>query len=519
MIVDTNELESGSTIQCDLCIIGAGAAGISIAREFDNTKLNVWLVESGGLEYESDTQNMYKGQSIGRKYPPLDVTRLRYLGGTTNHWNGLCRPLDEIDFQKRDWIAHSGWPFDRNHLLPWYKKAQSVCELNAFEYGIDYWLPEEQKSSPFKSGRIRPTMYQQSPPTRFGESYRKQLKDSSNITVCLHANVTHLQANNPPVLLRHLNIESLQGKKITIRPRVTVLACGSIENARLLLAANDVESNGLGNHHDNVGRYFMDHLTITSGALLTTKTFLSRFWYEYRIKGKPRRQLPTLLLDDELQRAEKIGNYSVILRPPARSIGVASFRRLEGQLDRGKGIDNFWQHLGNIIGDVKEVSSMLYYRYSDEENNTIEPRLYQQWEQVPNPNSRVKLSTNSDSLGLPRAELDWQLSDIDRRTLAAGQQALAREVGQLGLGRLRIDTAAEKVMPKDVMWDNHQLGTTRMHESAKQSVVDGDCRLHTVNNLYVAGGSVFPTSGSTNPTLTVVALALRLADHLREKLE
>ena len=169
MIIDANEIENGTLIQCDLCIIGAGAAGITLAREFDGSGLNVWLLESGGFEFEQDTQEMYKGSSVGRKYPPLDVTRLRYLGGTTNHWNGLCRPLDEIDFQKREWIAHSGWPFDKNHLMPWYRKAQKACELETFEYAAGYWLPKEQKPSPFESGHIRPQIYQQSPPTRFGK--------------------------------------------------------------------------------------------------------------------------------------------------------------------------------------------------------------------------------------------------------------------------------------------------------------------------------------------------------------
>jgi len=519
MIIDANEIETGSSIQCDLCIIGAGAAGITLAREFDDSDLNVWLLESGSFELEPDTQAMYKGSSVGRSYYPLDRTRLRYLGGTTNHWIGLCRPLDELDFKKRDWVSYSGWPIDRDHLIPWYRRAQVVCQLDDFFYDAVDWLPEDQKPSPFDAGNIRAEVYQHSPPTRFGKVYRDQIRKSRNITACLHANVTRLQADNPPTQLQHLRVETLQGTKFRIQPRLTVLACGSIENARLLLASNDIETKGLGNQHDLIGRFFMDNLMLPgSGALLTTARRLPDFWYHIRRKGRRKLPIPTLLLANAVQRQQAIGNYSVILRPPTRVAGVISYRYLENSIKKDREIDRFWFHLGKILGDVDDVTSMLYYRYSGNEDRPVEPTIYTQWEQVPNPDSRVTLSSDRDRLGLPRVQLDWRLSELDKHTLVAGQLALARELGSLGIGRLRIDFDEEGALPASVRGDHHQLGTTRMHEAPRQGVVDANCRLHSVNNLFVAGGSVFATAGSTNPTLTVVALALRLADHLKEKL-
>lgn len=519
MIIDAYEIEAGTSVQCDLCIIGAGAAGISLAREFDNTNLNVWLLESGNFDFERATQDMYAGTSIGRSYYPLDQTRLRYLGGTTNHWGGLCRPLDGLDFSKREWIPYSGWPFDRNHLTPWYKRAQTICELDRFDYDAESWLPEEQKPSPFAAGHLQTKVYQHSPPTRFGKTYREQIRASSNITACLHANVTNLETNDPPVHLRQLQVKTLNGIQLNIRPRITVLACGSIENARLLLSSNEIDTKGLGNQHGLVGRFFMDHLILRkSSALLTTSKLLPKFWYRPQHRKRRLMPTPTLILGNEVQEQEKISNYSVTLRPPARPAGLTSYRYIEAQLDRERGIDRFWHHLGNILGDIDDVASMLYYKHTDNENRPVEPVLYQQWEQVPNPDSRVTLSSEKDRLGLPRVKLDWQLSEIDFHTLVAGQQALAREVGRLGIGRLRTDLGKKREMPDNVRGDHHQLGTTRMHESPLQGVVDANCKLHSIDNLFIAGGSVFPTAGSANPTLTIVALALRLADHLKEKL-
>jgi len=520
MIIDVNEIESGKSIQCDLCIIGAGAAGITLAREFDDSGLNVWLLESGGFDFEQDTQDLYKGTSTGRNYYPLDRTRLRYLGGTTNHWTGVCRPLDEIDFEKRDWIKHSGWPFDKKHLLPWYKKAQIVCQLDDFIYDVSHWLPQDQQPSPFIKGNIKAIASQHSPPTRFGKVYRQQIQASCNITCCLHANVTHLQVNKTASRLQRLRIETLDGILINIQPQFTVLAGGSIENVRLLLASNDIEPMGLGNSHDLVGRFFMEHLVLTGGgALLTTKGRLPSYWYHPQYRSRRRSPTPTLLLDNELQSREETGNYSAILHSPKRNRAVRSMRYLETSMRKGREIDDLWEHLGNIIVDIDDVASNLYYRSTDNSKEPIEPVLYQQWEQVPNPDSRIVLSSERDRLGLPRVTLDWRLSEIDRHTLVAGQQAMAREVGQLGIGRLRIDTEATEAMPDAVHGGYHQLGMTRMHEFPDRGVVNADCRLHSIDNLYIAGGSVFPTAGSSNPTLTVVALALRLADHLKEKLQ
>lgn len=516
MIVDANKIENSTVIQCDICIIGAGAAGITLARELDGSELNVWLLESGGFDFERETQDLYKGTTSGHPYFELDETRLRYLGGTTNHWSGMCRPLDEIDFEARDWIPGSGWPFDRNHLLPWYRRAQVVCELGEFTYDASRWLPENQHVLPFTEGTFTSSVYQRSVPTRFGRTYRSQLKKSRNVTLCLHANVTHLQANQSGKQLQSLHIATLENNRLRIEPRTCILAGGSIENARLLLASNDANANGLGNENDLVGRYFMDHLVLSrNGALMTTTGLVPQSYYIPYYRHRGRSVNLTVLLAKAAQRQQQTANYSAMFFPVLLSEGVKSYRRLTRKFKNNKEVDDWWHHIGNMLGDFDEVASKFYYDHLTTKPAPLQLEFYNQWEQAPDPDNRVSLGSDKDALGMQRANIAWRLGEIDRRTLLKAHEVMALEAGRTGIGRVRPGIMENDPLPASVRGDNHQMGTTRMHTDPALGVVDANCRLHTVANVYIAGGSVFPTCGSTNPTLTVVALALRLADHIK----
>lgn len=145
MVIDGRSVPSGHVVDTDVCIVGAGAAGITLAKEFINAPFRVCVLESGGFEYDAATQSLYAGDTAGQPYFPLDVCRLRYFGGTTNHWSGFCRPLDDLDFQVRDWVPHSGWPFPKSELIPYYERAQAVCELGPFAYEYADWEPQAQR--------------------------------------------------------------------------------------------------------------------------------------------------------------------------------------------------------------------------------------------------------------------------------------------------------------------------------------------------------------------------------------
>ena len=266
MFIDARNLQNGHRIEADICIIGAGAAGITIAREYANSSTTVALLESGGLEFDQEIQNLYTGKNIGLPSFPVHVNRLRYFGGTTNHWAGHCRPLDPIDFEQRDWVPHSGWPISKQDLDSYYERAQPVVGLGAYEYeDLAYWqkriglpLPEME----LKPDRLYSAVYNKSPPTRFGREYREELAKSANVSVYLHTNVLEILGNDTATRVSGLKAACIDGPELSVSAKIFILATGGMENARLLLLSDTTNPAGIGNDKGLVGRYFMDHLLL-----------------------------------------------------------------------------------------------------------------------------------------------------------------------------------------------------------------------------------------------------------------
>ena len=268
MHTDARELPANTIIEGDLCIIGAGAAGISIAMDWIGTPYKVILLEGGGFDYDDRVQELYEGKTTGQHYYPLKSARLHYFGGTTGHWAGFCSTFDEIDFEKRDWIPHSGWPISRKDLDPFYIRAQKNLELGPYNYDWKYW----QKSDPALKSMMKDEsvvwnkLWQFSPPTQFGTKYRDTIVKAKNIHLYTYANVVDINANENMAAIRQVTIKNYTGKEYTVKAKHFVMACCSIQNARVLLASNKQAPKGIGNDNDNVGRYFMEHLEINAGT-------------------------------------------------------------------------------------------------------------------------------------------------------------------------------------------------------------------------------------------------------------
>jgi choline dehydrogenase-like flavoprotein len=523
VFVDARRLENGARIDADVCIIGGGAAGITIAREFLETGAQVCLLESGGFEFENATQTLYEGANVGLPYYDLRVLRLRFLGGTTNHWGGWCRPLDPIDFEARPGIPHSGWPFGIEHLDPFYRRAHVVCEAGPYDYDVENWISEEQPRLPLPEDKFITTAMRKSPPTRFGQVYREAIDRSANVKAYLHANVTEIVADETGRSITRARVATLEGGEFTVEAGRFILATGAIENARLLLASNGVRSAGLGNDHDHVGRYFMEHLMLPGAMLLLADPDRSMEFY-YEPLAEDVRGVGFLRVAPQVLRDEQLLNTRILFMPGVAqelamkdSDGVLSATMLFSALRSGRRPENLTSHVANVIKDLDKIAIYSYRRAFREAAAPIS--LQHQIEQSPNPDSRVKLGSDRDALGVPRVELDWRFGEPEQRTLRRVNEILAQQVGAAGIGRLRIvEDDEETGWPPGVRGAWHQMGTTRMSEDAGDGVVDPDCRVHGISNLFVAGSSVFPTSGTSNPTLTIVALALRLADHIKELL-
>lgn len=523
MFLDFRQLEAGKIIETDICIIGAGAAGITLAYSFIGSNIGVCLLESGGFEYNDPIQSLYEGEPLGVTSPhTLLGCRLRYFGGTTNHWVGMCTPLSKVDFEPRSWLPYSGWPIRKEDLDPYYEQAQRICELGPYRYDVEALTDESQPFPSFDATKVVPRFWQVSTPTRFGTNYRDALEDAQDIRVYLYANVTQLETNETASEVQSVKIRTLDGHTGSVRARYVVLACGAIENSRILLLSNGVENHGLGNSNGLVGRFFMVHpLSESSGNVLANDTRrLTPLLDAYMKEGVKVRA--GLGLSKEAQQRYQILNYSGRIKVSwDRDTGYHNLQELARDMKRGNWPDEFGEKLWNVVKDLDSAAKGLYNKargkpYRGEQITGI--YVLSQSEQAPNPDSRVILSEQHDQLGLRKIKVDWRLCELDRRTIRKAIELIGEELGRLGLGRIKL---ADWLVERNSEWAKalrgscHHMGTTRMADDPKRGVVDQNCRLHTVHNLYMAGSSVFPTTGYANPTLTIVALTLRLASHLK----
>lgn len=483
MFLDFRRPAAPENFEFDICIIGAGPAGISLALALAGSGARVGLLESGGYDGEPGTQALYEGESVGFHHTGLDTCRLRFLGGSSNCWNGWCAPLEDIDFEQRDWVPHSGWPIALADLAPWYVGARTLCEVTPHGNSEALWekLPFHREA--FDGARVRTPFWQYSPPTRFGQRYRSRLTNAPGITVLLHTNAIAIETTEQADRATGIAIATLAGRRGHVSARFIVVACGGIENARLLLASNERVPSGLGNARDQVGRYFMEHPYAISGYVVS-RHFDHLSTVEKKIDGA---KLESVFCTGfETQRKFQVLNSMALVWPDEEVAHLFTWGR-------------------GALPDIPDGFSAY--------------ALMSQSEQSPNPASRIRLSDERDPFGRSRAKMDWRLLPIDKKTVRIQMEQLGAELARLDLGRLKL---ADWLLDGDALWGmgggNHHMGTTRMGDDPASSVVDRNCKVHGLDNLYVAGSSVFATSGWANPTLTIVALSLRLADELKAKL-
>lgn len=558
MIVDARTVDDGEVLQTDLCVIGAGPAGIALARECIGEDFRVCLLESGGFEPDEALHALSKGESIGLPYDRLDDARYRGFGGASRTWSldvgggqpGVrLRALDPIDFEKRDWVPHSGWPFDRAHLEPFYDRAHRFFQVGPVDYEPGRWEdPRTRPRLPLRGDRVKSTIFQFGRAQPLAEEYRNDINRAANVTAYIYANVTELETDPDGTRVERARVACLPGgtfvlmaseggfQRVRVAPlaasrfrvaaRVFVLAAGGTENARLLLLSRRDHTAGLGNQHGLVGRFFMEHPHIWSGRFVPAAPASPERTALYRIHpvgGVP--IMAKLTLSDEVRRRERLLGYTVSIHPlpgPPLPDGVHSLLRLQRALREGRRPRRLGRHVRNVLTGVHQIAGVAWRRAARRPrarhgSGDAVFRLDHMAEQAPTPSSRVTLSDQRDALGLPRVRLEWRLGAMDMRSMVRSQEIVDEELRRARLGRLQIDLDDE-TPPAGLKGGWHHMGTTRMHVDPRQGVVDEHCRVHGVGNLYVAGSSVFPTAGYANPTLTLCALAIRLADRVKKEM-
>jgi choline dehydrogenase-like flavoprotein len=533
-IRDANQLSPDTVLNTDICIVGAGAAGITLAQELNGWRQSVCLIESGSYNPDEEVQSLYDVDVAGYPVRENFMARARYFGGTCNLWAGRSMKLTGVDFEKRDWVPHSGWPIAYGEVQSYYGRAAQILKLPSFEnfenVTLERGLSPAEKAL-FDNGDLKPNISLWAiKPLRFGAAYGSRLKRSRNVTVYLNANVTEVMLNREGTAVDEVRIATLGGNRFTLRAKVFILACGGMESARLLLVSRAVQPNGVGNQFDLVGRFFMDHPRTVFG----------------KIRLLEKQKLPLLL--------------AVPLRDGMGQIGVQlseSTQRKEGLLNNYLSLERQWSpqaakayqsfvHSAKILlrrgysgkrftfSDVKlaKIPELIYllaprelmphflYRMFKAARGKFgkdvsELTIVNYCEQAPNPASRVFLSEERDKLNMNRLVLDWKIGSEETRTVMRLQELLDRYLRKNNIGFL--DTAPSRTDALSYTDASHHIGTTRMSEHPRSGVVDADCKVHGVENLYMAGSSVFPTCGYANPTWTIVALALRLAAHLERQ--
>lgn len=507
MIRDALSGIASEPINADVCVIGAGAAGITLALALAGTRLRVCVLESGGFELDQVTQSLCEGENVGLDYFALDTTRLRYFGGSTGHWGGYCGPLTPIDLEERPWIRSSGWPITLDEMRPFYERAHRICEIGSTDYrteSLERLLGAPRL--PLDPEYFETMVIRYSPPTHFGERYRAALEAADNVVVFLHANVLSLDVNERKDHVSRVRCATEDMKEFHVESRIYILAAGGIENPRILLLSNDVQAQGLGNGHDLVGRYFMDHPHRDAGLLVPEDPSRDVALYDgYAWRRNPNVAAGAYVTPSaRLQREAKLLNGIIKFTPIYASINDGIKVYAEQLIDK----------IGRLIRTNHVIDVDTYHNIFQRQQDVSRFELMCSWEQSPYENSRVTLSHERDLFGQNRVRLDWRLNPADEGMMQRTLELFAREVGKANVGRLNVDIRVGDWGPGG----HHHMGTTRMHADARHGVVDSDCRVHGLSNLYVAGSSVFPTSGAINPTLTIVALAERLADHLKARL-
>jgi choline dehydrogenase-like flavoprotein len=532
-IIDARSSPELTRLDTDICIVGAGAAGITLAKELVGPDVDVCLLESGGFELEEDTQALCDLQSTGAALRENYMARARYVGGSCNLWAGRSMLLSELDMQPRSWVPHSGWPITHAELAQYYPRAARLLELPSVEQRSfdDYGgrMSDDEREL-FASGEFTPTVSLWAKRTqRFSGELRALLRRAPNLRLVLHASVTRIALNEAANAVRHIEARTLQGRALQVHARHYVLACGGLENPRLLLASRDRQAEGIANAHDQVGRYFMDHPRTVFGKVHVPATRRLR-----ALRGRP---LPDgklqlgIGLAPQTQQRERLLNHYMTLELQTSGYAEARYQALVQTakvLLRKGHAGSRWDFRSMTVKDLpnmvyllspKELMPHWLYRSFVAARAAIPRRPRAQTyiavyfcEQPPDPASRVTLADTTDAIGVPKLKLHWHIGPSVIDSILRMQELLRAELQRTGVGRLE-SVPGEQIRFTDA---SHHMGTTRMGAQPRDSVVDVDCKAHGIGNLYLAGSSVFPCAGYANPTITIVALALRLAQHLKQ---
>ena len=527
MLIDCAQ-EAPEAVTADVAIVGSGAAGQAAARRLLSLGHSIVLLESGGLDHDKATADLNRGDVVGQEYHPLEQSRLRFFGGTTAIWGGRCAELDAIDFERREWVPHSGWPFGPEDIRSYLGEARSLLGVEAVDTGRLARPPLLQRLS---SEELAVRWWSFDPVfDRFTIDRASDMAVSPRCTLMINATVREARLADEKGSIERLVVCTPSGRQVDVRARHYLLAAGGIENPRILLASNSIVQNGIGNAYDLVGRFFMEHPHARGGRILGKAEWrwLSAF-AKRRVNGIE--VSPSVTPSEALQRREGLLNTALTIavrQPVGGSYPLAkrAYLRMKHSTAPTRTGRSMWKMTKQLVRGYTGLTGPLH-PWLMKRLNRLDLALVIRAEQAPDPDSRVRLTGEKDAFGMPRVALDWRLSAIDVDSVAGLVSALNRESQRLGLGSVEPagwlgdpekKWVSDELVSAHPIGGFHHMGTTRMASDPRRGVTDGWGRVHGLPNLHIAGSSLFPTGGWANPTLTILALALRTADRISDEL-
>jgi choline dehydrogenase-like flavoprotein len=523
VIIDLNTLEPGVPIRGDVCIVGCGAVGMAMARELMRHSVDTVLVDGGSQSDEPQTQALYDCEIVGLPFGGAMEGRFRVLGGSTTRWGGQALPMDPIDFERRDWVAHSGWPIEIAEVSSHYRRVAEYMQVDDGDYADALARKLGAVPPPVDTTILRYHFSKWAPRPSLREIYLEHFRRVQHLRLYTHANVTRIDLASNGAAVNSLTVRSFEGAAAKVEARYFVLAAGGIENARLLLANRHQVPAGVGNGHDLVGRFLQDHPTARAGAIQASNPqALQRAFNVFYLRGK--KYAVRLSATESFQRTHQTLNLSSGISfeaPPDSGVAAlkSAYRRLRGHGAQGS-------MLCELSAVARSTTSLArpVYEYLVNRRQYIPDASYAVHvicEQEPDPSSQITLTDTADALGMPKARIDWRLQPSAERSIRLFALALKREFDRLGFGPLSLVPWIEDPQSGGLAFIKeayHHIGTTRMHHDPRRGVVDRSCKIHGIDNLYIAGTSVFPTGGHSNPTFTALALSFRTCDELRRRM-
>jgi choline dehydrogenase-like flavoprotein len=547
MIRSLDELAPESKQEAAICIVGAGAAGISLACELDNSGFSVLLLEAGGLRLDLAASNdLYRGTATAPHPNPSEFRRVVF-GGTTGTWGGRCVPFDPIDFAKRDYIADSGWPIPYQEVAQYYPRALEYCDAGKFDFSVGNSLPDPARNIPTLPGLandadlLTDRIERYSLPTDFGKRYRNQLERSANVTVILNARCIAMHRAGAEDRIESLTVTDRAARRRTVRAQVFVLAIGGIEVPRLLMNS-DPQGAGYGNHFDHLGRYYACHFENILARLVVQGGKVP-FDFEKTVDGVYCRR--KLQFSERTQHQYRLLNTAFRLHfPPysdaahgnpalsaiylAKSTLIPEYQAILQHGSEPAVQSPTLEHMRNVVFGLPGLGRFAYewlflrrlthrkLPYTLVRNRDGSYPLEFNCEQTPQASNRVALSSDVDRDGLRRVNVQWRVCDADidaaRRAFLLLRDILAtRSSCNLEFNAVEL----REIISRSIPLGGHHIGTARMSATPRHGVVDSNCAMFELPNVHIASSAVFPTSSHANPTLTIVALAVRLAAHLK----